>query len=121
MQRCPDTLNYEDRADVLIILAKKKLLQNVCREVSEEVLTIRLPAACVRVRALNVNDESSVVIHIPLIFISLTRSPQCFNPAQVWTCQPIRMKKVTKRYSRWRSAVKTGSARSGLPLGNTGP
>lgn len=76
---------------------------------------------CVCVRVLNVNDESSVVIHIPLIFISLTRSPQHFNPAQVWTCQPIRMKKVTKRYSRWRSAAKTGSAHSGLLLGNTGP
>lgn len=53
MQRCPDILNYVDRADVLIILAKKKLLENVCIEVSEEVLTIRLPAsrvrACVRV------------------------------------------------------------------------
>lgn len=121
MQRRPDILNYEDRADVLIILAKKKLSENVCIEVSEEVLTIRLPASRVRACVLNVNDESYVVIHIPLIFISLTRSPQHFNPAQVWTCQPIRMKKVTKRYSRWRSAVKTGSAHSGLPLGNTGP
>lgn len=121
MQRCPDILNYVDRADVLIILAKKKLLENVCIEVSEEVLTIRLPASRVRACVLNGNDESSVVIHIPLIFISLTRSPQHFNPTQVWTCQPIRMKKVTKRYSRWRSAVKTGSAHSGLPLGNTGP
>lgn len=39
---------------------------------------------------------------------------------QAWTCQPIRTRKGTRKYFSWRWAVRTGSAPSGLLLGNTG-
>lgn len=42
------------------------------------------------------------------------------DTTQVWTSQPIRMRKVTRKCSRWRFAVKTGSVRFGPLLGSTG-
>lgn len=40
---------------------------------------------------------------------------------QAWTCRPTKTRRATRRCSRWRSAVRTGSVHFALLLGNTGP